>query len=248
MNPTRIIIIDDELPSIKSLLWELEAIDMPIEIIDTCSSAKQGIESILKNRPDLVFLDIEMPHMNGFEMLAELPVVDFQVVFITAYDEYAVKAFEINACDYLLKPVDHDLLMKALTRYHSLTSSDIITQRLEGLFETMRKQGSGLSKLALSTVEGLEFIRINTIIRCESSSNYTFVYTLDGQKRLVSKTLRDIEESLKDNHFYRVHKSHLVNLEYVKRYIRGKTGQLILEDDSTVPVSKTRKNFLDELL
>jgi two-component system LytT family response regulator len=247
MKPIGALIIDDELPSIKSLIWELEGQGIPVEVLASCTSAQEGLAAIREHEPELVFLDIELPHMNAFEMLSELPIINFQIIFTTAYDNYAVKAFEVNACDYLLKPVDNEMLTKALQRFIELRDFTDISRKLEGLFASMQQQKPGFPKLAVSTMEGLEFIKIENIVRCESSSNYTYVYTIDGKSRIVSRTLGDIQQSLEGHHFHRVHKSHLVNIMYVQKYIRGKAGYLILDDGTSIPVSKAKKGFLDEI-
>lgn len=238
-------IIDDEMPSIKSLVWEIEGLDIPVHVLATCTSPVDAIEKIPQYKPELVFLDIEMPHMNAFEMLSQLPVIDFDIIFTTAYDAYAIKAFEVHAIDYLLKPVEKQALNRALLRFMEQRDQQNISQRLEGLFNTLNKQNPAFPKLALSTMEGLEFVRIDQIVRCESSSNYTYVHTADGKQRLVSKTLGDVEKMLDQHQFHRIHKSHLVNLLYIQKYIRGKTGTLILDDGTSIPVSRQKKEFLE---
>ncbi len=244
----KILIIEDEPLAQTELLRLLKKTGYEFRVEAMLDSVEDSVEWFRSNpEPDLVFLDIEMPHMNGFEMLSELPLIDFQVIFITAYDEYAVKAFEINACDYLLKPVDNEMLSKALVRFQELRNTQDISKRLEGLFEAMQKRNNSFYKLALSTLEGLEFVKIDEIVRCESSSNYTFVHTSDGQKRLVSKTLGSIQESLEGNNFYRIHKSHLVNIAFIHKYIRGKTGHVILDNGTHIPVSRSKKDFLEEM-
>ena len=257
----RTIIIDDERPSIEGLIWELKTISEEVtdentfvvegarlEIIGKYSDPREGLKAIKKDRPDLIFLDIEMPHLNGFELLNQLDKIDFNVIFVTAYDEFALKAFKVSAVDYLLKPIDSDDLRAALGRASKLQDSSVIEDKLSQVFEWIRKHNSNFPSIALPTLEGLEFVDVDQIIRCESDSNYTNIFVNGGEKILVSKTLKDIEKLLQGHHFLRVHHSHVVNMAYVKRYIKGKSGNLVMKDGTSIPVSRSRKIELLNLL
>lgn len=242
MLPVRIIIIDDEQPSIEALLWEIEGLDdAQLNVVATCNSAAMGLEAIRQLRPDLVLLDIEMPHTNGLEMLKQLERIQFDVVFTTAYDQYAVEAFRFNALDYLLKPVERQALATAIEKHRARREGGHLTAKLEQLFNQFRANDPAFQKIALPSLEGLFFVKVQEITRCESDSNYTYIHLNSGQKHLVSRTLREVEEMIGNPQFIRIHKSHLVNMNFVQRYIRGKDGYLILEDGTSVPVSRNKK-------
>ncbi len=257
----RTIIIDDEKPSIQSLIWELknigsdtssdETIEIDgadLEIIGTYNDAREGLKAIRTKKPDLIFLDIEMPHLNGFDLLQKLDVIDFNVIFVTAYDEFALRAFKVSAVDYLLKPVDGDDLKLALKRTIVRRDSSIMQDKLSQVFEWIRKNNSNFPSIALPTLEGLEFVEVDQIIRCESDSNYTHIFTKSGEKILISKTLKEVEKLLQGHHFLRVHHSHVVNLAFVKRYVKGKGGYLVMKDGTNISVSRSRKIDLINLL
>jgi two-component system LytT family response regulator len=246
-NKIRAIIIDDEKNSIEALEYELEDFHNEIEIIDKCLSASQGIKSIKKNKPDLVFLDIEMPNINGFEMLEKLDMIDFEIVFTTAYDQFALKAFEISAMDYLLKPVNNTDLKKVISKIRKQIDEPEIQRQLEMLFELMKSKNPEFPTIALPTMDTLEFIEINNIVNCTSDSNYTYVYTIENEKYYVSKTLKEVESMLKGHNFVRVHHSHLVNILHIKRYIKGRGGELVLKNGKVIPVSRNKKEDLMKL-
>lgn len=238
----RTIIIDDEQHSIDALLWEIEGLPQPqLDVLTTCTSAAAGLEAIRQHQPDLVFLDIAMPHINGIEMLRQCQRVNFDVVFTTAYDQYALEAFKLNALDYLLKPVERSALSEALDRHQSRREGSAIAEKLEQLFHHFRLKDPAFQKIALPTLEGLEFVRVQEIVRCESDSNYTSIFLNNGQRHFIARTLKEVEDMIASPHFFRVHKSHLVNMNFVQRYIRGKDGYLILEDGVSVPVSRNKK-------
>lgn len=240
----KVIIVDDEINSIEAMRWELEAFQNDIEIVASCLSAFEGIKAIKENKVNLVFLDIEMPKMNGFEMLENLENIDFDVVFTTAYDEFALKAFEISAMDYLLKPISYDDLKKVIYKAKSKIEEPALQKQFELLFEYMKKKNPNFPTIALPTMEGLEFVKIQNIINCESDSNYCYIFTTENTKFLVSKTLKEVEAMLKGHNFVRVHNSHLVNMLHVKRYIKGRTGELVLKNGKSIPVSRSKKKDL----
>ncbi len=247
MEKIKVIIIDDEKNSIEALHYELEEFKDEVIIIDECLSGKEGLDSINKNNPDLIFLDIEMPGMNGFEMLEKLEKVDFDVVFTTAYDQFAIKAFKISAMDYLLKPVNHSDLKKIIDKEKKRLREPVIQKQLEMLFEVMKDKNPDFPIIALPTMETLEFVEIKNILNCVSDSNYTYIYTVDGDRFYVSKTLKEIEDMLKGHNFVRVHHSHIVNILHVKRYIKGRGGELVLKNGEVIPVSRNKKEDLMKL-
>jgi two-component system LytT family response regulator len=240
----RTLIIDDEPSSAETLrLWLGHLPD--IDLVGVCTSAYDGLAVIQDKQPDVVFLDIEMPHLNGFDLLASLPKVDFSVIFTTAYDHYAIQAIRFNALDYLLKPIGLTELQQAVDRAKQRKSAQQTTQQYRVFFENLRNQTQSLNKLTLHTLEGLLFVPISEIVRCESDRNYTNFHLLGARPVLVSKNLGEFEEILTEYNFFRVHNSHLVNLTHVRRYLRTEGGQLELADGSIIDVSRRRK---DELL
>jgi two-component system LytT family response regulator len=248
MKPIRCIIIDDEELSMDALIWELEGLDYPFKILCRANSGQEGLNAIQVHQPELVFLDIEMPGMSGIEMMQRIPKINFKVIFVTAYDQYAIDAFKVHAVDYLLKPVMQEDLKKAIDHFLEYKEQIEVADRLEALFETFRLQDPRFSRVALPTMEGLEFVDVANILRCESDSNYCRIFLVDGSQLYLSKTLKEMESILSGHPFVRTHNSHLVNLSHVQRYIKGKGGYLILKDNSNVPVSRNRKEYLLEQL
>ena len=175
--------------------------------------------TVIKNQqPDLVFLDVEMPKMNGFQMLEQLPSINLDLIFTTSYNQYALKAFRFSAIDYLMKPIDREELQKAIQKLDH-RSQRPINQQLEILFQKMQRSVTPVAKIALPTLEGLQMVTIDSIISCDSDSNYTILRLKHKQKLTVSRTLKDVEELLEDHAFVRVHHSHLVNLNEVVKYV-----------------------------
>lgn len=237
------IIIDDEKHAIVTLSYLIEKIE-GIELIDSIQDSSKAKPIIEKLNPDIIFLDIEMPIMNGFELLSQFQEINFKVIFTTAYDQYAIKALKLNALDYLLKPIDSEELQEAIDKYKRnelFTSSEQIANlsrfNITQLAET----------LALSTQSGLIFIKIKDIMYFEAEGSYTNIIMSNGNKHLISKSLSNFEEVLQDNPvFFRTHKSNLINLNFVKQYIRGEGGELIMEDNRSITLSRAKKQeFLD---
>ena len=246
MKSLKAIIIDDEEAARITLSKLLEWNAPDVNIVELCSNVDDAIRCIHKHQPDLIFLDIEMPVKNGFDLLQEMGKIDFEVVFVTAYDQFAVEAFKSHALAYLLKPVDEDELKIVIDRAKRHISSPLNEETLTKLFETLQIQQPAFNKIAIPTIEGLELIKVDQIVRCSSDGNYTHIHLSNAGPLLVSKTLKQVEEQLNSfSQFIRVHHSHLVNLFFVKRYQKGKGGNLVMEDNTIVPVSRSRK---DELL
>lgn len=236
----RAILIDDEESSLSSLEQKIRNHCPEVSIIDTCNSAKAGLQSLESLHPDLLFLDIEMPIMNGFTLLQKLNYRSFQVIFVTAYDHYAIKAIKYSALDYLVKPVEVNELRTAVQRA-SRIKNDTPNRRLELLVDNILNERRKYKKIAINSPEGLRFIEIDTIKFLEASSNYTFLCLADEKKHLSSRSLKDFEEMLPADTFLRIHNSYIINKNYVERYIRGEGGTVVLEGNVMLDISKRRK-------
>ena len=238
------ILIDDEVHCLDTLNMLLSDYCPEVQVMEQCVSAKKGIIAIDKYKPTLVFLDIEMPSMNGFEMLEQFKEIPFTVVFTTSYDQYAIKAIHFSALDYLLKPVDPKELVAAV---HKVQSQKHLpsTEQFQLLRDHIQHKENRFTKIALPTAEGFELIPADLVIRCEADDNYTHIFLKDKTKIIACRTLKDIEEQLQDfSIFVRVHNSYLVNLNEVNKYIRGEGGYLVMSDGTTVNVSRSRKELL----
>ena len=239
----RAIIIDDEKFCIEVLEELLAAHCQQIKIIATCQSAEEGMEAIHEHVPDLVFLDIEMPRMNGFDMLKKLLPFHFDVIFTTAYDNYAIRAFKYSALDYLLKPIDADDLKSAVEKYMNPKTQRNYSAQLDLLVENIRQLNPSLiHRIAIPTVEGLIMLPIKDIIYCEANSSYTIIHLVKKEKIVSAKTLKEYEEILEAHNFFRVHNSPLINLNFVEKYVKGDGGYVIMTDQSTIGVSRGRKD------
>jgi two-component system, LytTR family, response regulator len=237
------ILIDDETHCRETLSIQLERYCSEIQLLAQCNSAVQGLEAIAQYQPDVVFLDVEMPTMNGFEMLQQFSQMPFEVIFTTGYDAYAIKAIRFSAIDYLLKPIDKDELMKAVGKVRQRANHNL-TQQFDILLERLGNKQLALQKIALPTLDGFELVPLENILHCEADSNYTHVVLKHAKRVLVSRTLKEIEELLEGHAFLRIHHSHLVNLNEIVRYIRGEGGYVIMSDNTSITVSRSRKDAL----
>ena len=234
------IIIDDENKGRLALRQKIADYCPDVEIIAEASNGQEGIEMIEKYKPQLVFLDIEMPRVNGFEMLNQLKDKNFHLIFTTAYDHYAIKAIKYSAFDYLLKPIDIEELKHAVEKIKD-TKADLIKNQVELLEHNIKNPKVALNKLAIPTLEGLCFYNISDLIHLEASSNYTNLFFTDGKKVLASKTLKDFEELLPEDTFFRPHHSHIIILKFISKYIKGDGGQIQLTNGSMIDVSRRKK-------
>jgi two-component system LytT family response regulator len=242
----RCILVDDEKNALEMMEWLLQTYCPQVEIVAMCNSAEQGIEAINRLRPDVVFLDIEMPRMNGFDMLENFDKLFFDVVFCTAYDQFAIRAFKYSALNYLLKPVDPDDLKATINRIEERKSIPT-REQFDLLIQNMKQQTrSTPQRIALTTNDGLIFVPTADIIYCEAESNYTNVVLNGGKKILVSKVLKDIDEALSGPDFFRVHSSYLINVNRIKKFVRGDGGYIIMDNDANISISRSRKQeFMD---
>jgi two-component system LytT family response regulator len=218
-----------------------------IEILSWENDLDDALRAVQQHKPDLVFLDIQIHESDVFSMLKEIPNIDFNIIFTTAHREYALDAIKFSALDYLLKPIDKDELSLALQKHFRYSSSNDYQKSLELLFEHLG-ESSHRKKIGIPTLAGIEFVNIHDIIRCQSDINYTHIFLKDKRKLTVAKTLKEFENMLTRHNFFRVHNSHLINLEEVKIYHKGKGGYLILNDNSEIEVATRRKEDLLSLL
>jgi two-component system LytT family response regulator len=220
-----------------------------IEVSGSFKTVEEGVEAIKKLKPQLAFLDVEINDKTGFDLLQQLPEINFEVIFTTAYDKYAVQAFKFSALDYLLKPVDADDLQRAISKLNQKNSQREMSQKFDALFHNLKSMQGASKKICVPVVNGLVFIQVSDIVHCESEINYTKLFLKDKQKLLVARTLKEFEEMLADYNFYRVHNSHLINLAYIKSYNKGKGGFVSMQDGSEIEVSTRRKDeFLKMLM
>lgn len=244
----RTIIIEDEPVSMDMIMLMLQRHKDDIEIIDTCLNPTDGIESIAKHHPDLVFLDIQMPKMNGFDMLKKIHMVNFEVIFTTAFDKYAMNAIKISALDYLLKPVDDEELTIAIEKCKERLKKKKPQLQFEHLFNNLTNKNPLDKTLALSAADGISFVKMSDILRVEANGRYAKFYLLNKQTIMVSKPLGDFEEILSANQFFRIHDSSIINLNHIKKYIRGDGGTVILSDDTELDVARRRKDDFLKLI
>lgn len=236
-------IVDDEADCCESLAMLLERYCPEVKVLDICYSAQAAIQSVKEQKPQILFLDIEMPFMNGFEMLEKLGHINFEIIFTTSYDQYAIKAIRFSALDYLLKPVDREELQKAVQKA-AQRNQHPIPQQLELLLQKLNHPSVPVNKIAIPTMEGFQLLAADSIISCESEGNYTYFFLKDKRKIIASRNLKEMEELLEDYPFVRVHHSHMININEVEKYVKGEGGYLIMSDGSSINVSRSRKELL----
>jgi two-component system, LytTR family, response regulator len=245
----RTLLIDDEIDSIRILHRLLEAYCPQVYIVGTASGVEDAVELIRETKPDLVLLDIEMSQGNAFDLLNQLQPLDFQVIFVTAFDNYAIRAFKYSAVDYLLKPVDIDDLRNAIGRVQTDPEPLDLAQQMRILLENVGMLQLSQQKMAIPTITGLIFIPVQDVIRFEAKGNYTTIYLTNGEPIVATRTIKDYEEVLPENIFCRIHISHIINLSRIQKYQKGRGGSVIMEDGSIIEVaSRRREEFLRKLL
>ncbi|MCF6349199.1 MAG: LytTR family DNA-binding domain-containing protein [Flavobacteriaceae bacterium] len=242
------IIIDDEQHCVDRICKLLNKYNNDLDIIKVCTNlddAKTSIESI---EVDVIFLDVHLHEQTGFDLLKQLSNIDFEIIFTTAYDSYAVDAFKFSALDYLLKPIDEDDLSLTIEKLKKKTSLKDVSKKVEVLFHNLDDKKNQVKKIAVPTLEGLTFIKVSDIIRCQSDINYTHIF-LEGNKKItVAKTLKHFEDLLDQYNFFRTHQSHLINLSYIDKYVKGKGGYVLMSDGTHIEVAVRRKDaFLKQL-
>ena len=235
------VLIDDESSSRNSLRQKLVTHCPDITIVAECESGEDGIKAIQSHDPDIVFLDVEMPRMNGFVMLQQLEQRSFELIFTTAYDHYAISAIRFSALDYLVKPIEIKTLKEAVERAKEKIQTDLPNQRIETLLHNLIDEKNLHNRIAIPSLEGLQFIDITDIIYLEAESNYSFIYLQNATRITVSKTLKDFEELLPSHTFIRIHHSYIINKNHVRKYLKGEGGQVLMSNGKLLDVARRKK-------
>jgi two-component system LytT family response regulator len=241
------IIIDDEKNALEVLEMQISRFCEGIQVLATCDGGAKGIAAIKKHHPDLVFLDIEMPHKNGFDVLQETRNQNYEVIFTTAYDQFAIKAFKFSAIDYLLKPVDITELQQAVEKVKNKKQPPNLHDKINTLMQQLKPAAQKLiSRIALPIGDAMQFVEPDEIILCESSSNYTHIFLANGKKITLAKTLKEVEENINGTPFFRIHQSYLVNMNHISKYVKGDNAFVIMKDGSQIGISRNRKEAFME--
>jgi two-component system, LytTR family, response regulator len=245
----RTVLIDDETDSIRVLQKLLQTYCPQVEVVGTAEGVETGLAIIQEMRPDLLFLDIEMTRGNAFDLLNQLRPLTFQVIFVTAFDNYAIRAFKYNAVDYLLKPVDIDELVNAINRVAERSKQRNIVDQMQLFLDNMGTYSLAQQKMAVPTPDGLIFINLREVVRLEAKSNYTQINLENGEVLMATRTIKDYEDILPETLFCRIHNSHIINLQKIEKYHKGRGGHVVLEDGSEIEVAiRRRQEFLRRLL
>ena len=242
MEKIKAILIDDELSSLQNLRQKLDEFCPDLQVIATAQKPEEAMLLIKLHKPDVIFLDIEMPKMSGFRMLDELGECDFEIIFTTAYNHYAIDAIRISAFDYLMKPISIKDLQVAVERLGKMRNHAQTKEKIDILRTSMNDKKTQEDKIAIPTSEGLEFIPIKNILHIESSSNYSKIYFKESKSILVTKLLKDFEDMLQPYRFYRIHNSHLINLNYIQKYVKSQGGQVVMQDGTVIDVARRKKD------
>jgi len=233
----RAIIVDDEAKSRNTLITSLNRYTPQVEIVADAASVVEALKKIKEHQPDLLFLDVQLPDGSGFDILELLPNLNFKIIFVSAYDKYAIDAFKFSAIDYLLKPVEPELLIKAVEK----SAKEDKLESLEGKLNVLLSNRKQIEKIALPSTNGLELVKVEEIIYCQADSNYTIFHLQNKQQIMVSRSLKEYDEILSPLGFFRIHQSYLIKLSFVKKYIKGEGGSVILENGKELDVSRRRK-------
>jgi two-component system, LytTR family, response regulator len=239
-------IIDDD-PTCRLIVKNLLTTFFPdIKLVGEADDVRPGIEMLAKTRPDIVFLDVQMPGGSGFDLLKELGEYDYRIIFTTTFDKYAIDAFRISAIDYLLKPVDPEEFQRAVNK--ALEKEEESDFKLASLLHNLSLLNAQEMKFALSTNEGTEFVALKNILYCRAQQNYTEFVLSGGRSTMMSRTLGEFEQILEEKGFFRIHQSHLINLNHIKRIQRGKVGAVVMDDDAVLEISRRKKDDLKKVL
>lgn len=245
MKSIKAILVDDEKNALNVLTWALNKYCPEVEVIAVCKSGEECLTVLKTMEPDVLFLDVEMPKMNGFDLLENLEKLDhnnFEIVFTTAYDKFAVRAFKYAAINYLLKPIDADDLIVTIDRIKQRSNKTINKDQLKMMIQSISNKDTSIERIAFSTNEGLIFVLTKEIVYCKAESNYTSIVLLNGKKTLVSKTLKDIDELLTGKDFFRAHKSYLININHIIKFVKGEGGYVVMADNEEITIARDRKD------
>ncbi len=241
------VIIDDEKNALEVLEMQLNQFCKQVAIVAICVGGKEGIKAIKELQPDIVFLDIEMPHVNGFDVLEQTKNYNYKVIFTTAYDQFAIKAFKFSAIDYLLKPIDIVDLKNAVAKFQDGNSNSNLDEKFKVLLSQYSQNANFPSKIMLPVGNMMEFFNVDDILRVESDSNYSHIFLLDKRKLTLSKTLKEVEENLKGIPFFRIHQSYLINANHVLKAVKGENAYVVMIDGTSITISRNRKEEFFEL-
>lgn len=240
------VLIDDEKNALEVLDMQLARFCKEVTVVEKCQSGEQGIAAIRHHQPDLVFVDIEMPHVNGFDVLKETAGLQYEVIFTTAYDQFAIRAIKLSALDYLLKPIDITELQVAVQKAIDRKGTSSVANKLTVLLQQLQQPAVKQERVALPVGEAMQFFHADEIMRCEGESNYTHIFLSNGKKITTAKTLKDVEESLFGFPFYRIHKSHLVNINHISKVIKGDGGYVVMDNGTTLSISRNKRDAFFE--
>jgi two-component system, LytTR family, response regulator len=240
------ILVDDEKDSLKILEALIKKCAPEIEVIASCFDPQEAITKIKNLKPQIVFLDVEMRGMTGFDLLNQVTIKNFEVIFTTSHEHFALKALKAGAIDYLMKPVQADDLQQAVRKVIAKQTSGS-SQQFEMLMNYFKPQKPKVRRVALTASDHLVFVDTNDIVYCESDSNYTTFYLTKGEKVIISKTLKDVEEILEGDDFFRIHASYLVNMKHVTKFTRGDSGYVVMSNDQQLAVSRKKKDEFFEM-
>jgi two-component system, LytTR family, response regulator len=244
---TTAILIDDEKNALEVLEILLQKYCPEIKIVAICNSGQKGIEAIKKWKPSLVFLDIEMPNLNGFDVLNATKEMAYKVIFTTAYDKFAIKAFKYSAIDYLLKPIDIIDLQNAVAKIRNENITTNLEAQVNALFAQLNFQKQQSEKIALPIGNTIEFFESDEIMRIESESNYSHIFLVNGKKITLSKTLKEVAEHISGAPFFRIHQSHLINTNHILKIIKEDGAYIVMKDGTNLPISRNKKDDFFEL-
>jgi len=245
-NKITTLIVDDEIDSRETLRNYIVKYCPQLEVVAECQNIIEARAAILKHSPQLVFLDIEMPRGNAFDLLEQWGEIDFEIIFVTAFSQYAVQAFNLSAAHYLLKPVNIEELENAVASVETMLSQKEKLSRANILLENIAAINSQNRKLVLPLMEGFDVVKMSEVLYCEAEDNFTCFHLMDGSKKLICRNLKFYESVLEPFGFFRIHRSHIINLEYIKRYLKGKGGSVIMENGQELLVANSKKEGLME--
>ena len=244
----RAVIVEDEIRSREALAGLLKLYCKNLVVVGEAENVYEGLKVIQQQKPDVVFLDIQMPDGSGFKLLEKIGNVEFDVIFTTAYDQFAIKAIRFSALDYLLKPIFPDDLVNAVNKAEKNKKIQKSNDNIRVLLDNINLSQAESPKIILSTSEKINVVKIDEIVRCASDNYYTMFYFTNGKRLLVSKTLKEQEELLSEYNFIRPHKSHLINVKYINSYLKSEGGMILMEDGTKIPVSRRKKEYIMEIL